>query len=73
MAMQALDPKRRVLFLDTSALPDAGECLAGDQLSNPTEASMVMRIVDGLLEAGVQMTSIGLISPYRSQVHSLLF
>lgn len=59
--------------MDTSALPDAGECLAGDQLSNPTEASMVMRIVDGLLEAGVQTNSIGLISPYRSQVYSLLF
>ncbi len=66
--MQALEPKRRVLFLDTSALPGAGECQAGDQLSNPAEADTIMRIVDSLQGAGIRTGSIGVISPYRSQV-----
>ena len=46
------------------------ECQAGDQLSNPAEAGMIIRIVESLQEAGVQASSIGVISPYRSQVSS---
>ena len=68
MAMQVLEPKQRVLFLDTSALPDAAECQAGDQLSNPAEADMIMRIVENFHQLGVQSSSIGIVSPYRSQV-----
>ena len=67
---QVLEPKRRALFLDTSGLPGAEESQAGDQLSNPAEAEMIMRIVESLQEAGIQTGSIGVISPYRSQVSS---
>lgn len=62
-----------MLFLDTSALPEAAERLAGDQLSNPAEADIIMHIVGGLRDAGVKTGSIGVISPYRSQVSGLLF
>ena len=55
-------------FLDTSVLPSACERLAGDQLSNPGEADIIMRIVQSLQEVGVPTGSIGVISPYRSQV-----
>ena len=73
LAKQVLEPKRRVLFLDTSALPGACECQAGDQLSNPAEADMIMRIVESLQGAGIQTGSIGVISPYRSQVSSNVY
>ena len=59
-----------MLFLDTSIASGAGECQAGDQLSNPAEADMMMRIVYGLQGVGIQIGSIGIISPYRSQVSS---
>ena len=68
---QVLDPKQRVSFLDTSALPSASERLAGDQLSNPGEADIIMRIAQSLQGVGVSTGSIGVISPYRSQVSSL--
>ena len=68
MGKQVLDPKQRVSFLDTSALPSACERLAGDQLSNPGEADIIMRIVQSLQGVGVPTGSIGVISPYRSQV-----
>ena len=68
VAMQVLEPKQRVLFLDTSTLPDAAECQAGDQLSNPAEADTIMRIVESFQQLGIQSSSIGIISPYRSQV-----
>ena len=72
MTEQVLEPKRRVLLLDTSALPGAEESQAGDQLSNPAEAAMIMRIVESLLEAGIQPGAIGVISAYRSQVSNPL-
>ena len=66
-----LDPKQRVSFLDTSALPSACERLAGDQLSNPGEADIIMLIVQSLQGVGVPTGSIGVISPYCSQVSSI--
>ena len=68
MGKQVLDPKQRVSFLDTSALPSASERLAGDQLSNPGEADIIVRIVQSLQGMGLPTGSIGVISPYRSQV-----
>ena len=66
-----LDPKQRVTFLDTSALPSASKHLPGDQLSNPGEADIIMLIVQSLQGMGVPTESIGVISPYRSQVSTL--
>ena len=63
LAEQVLDPKQRVSFLDTSALPSACE-----QLSNPGEADIIMLIVQSLQGMGLPTGSIGVISPYRSQV-----
>ena len=68
---QVLDPKQRVSFLDTSVLPSACERLAGDHLSNPGEANIIMLIVQSLQGVGVPTGSIGVISPYRSQVSSV--
>ena len=71
MATQVLDAEQRVTFVDTSALPSARERLAGDQLSNPGEADIIMLIAQSLQRMGVLTESIGAISPYRSQVRSL--
>jgi DNA replication ATP-dependent helicase Dna2 len=61
------DPGRRVLFLDTDGVP-CRELRAGENISNEGEATVAMRVVESMLQGGVPMRSIGVISPYRSQV-----
>lgn len=65
---QAVDPQQRVLFLDTSQLTEAQEVRAGDTLNNSGEAAIVLRLTKALLSAGLPATSLGLISPFTSQV-----
>lgn len=64
---QVLAPHRRVLFLDTDSMP-APEVRAGDALSNPREAAIVIDIVKALDLGRVSLDDIGIISPYRAQV-----
>ena len=67
--MQALDPERRVVFLDTTGVPGTSEQLLADGgVCNPGEADVVGRLVGGLLRAGALAADIGLVSPYRAQV-----
>ena len=70
---QALDPDRRVVFLDTSGLPGSSELLQGDGVSNPGEASVVGLLLRGLLASGAAASDIGLVSPYRAQVGLMRF
>jgi DNA replication ATP-dependent helicase Dna2 len=58
---------KRVLFLDSDAVP-AFETRTGDALKNDTEATLVRLIVNALLVCGVPTSSIGVISPYRTQL-----
>ena len=72
--LQAIDPQQRVLFLDSSQLMEAQEFRAGDTLNNSGEAAIVLRLTKALLAAGLPASSLGLISPFTSQVscHMLL-
>ncbi len=56
-----------MVFLDTDGVP-CPESRAGENISNPAEAALAMRIVGAMLDGGVPLASIGIISPYRSQV-----
>ena len=40
------------------------------RLVNRTEANVIRAIVDGMVAAGVPRDTIGIISPYRSQVNT---
>ncbi|TPX38233.1 hypothetical protein SmJEL517_g00212 [Synchytrium microbalum] len=70
-----IDPKRRVVFVDTDAVP-ALDSKHGESTQNDTEAVLVKQTVECLIKSGVEETSIGVISPYRSQLkimaHTLL-
>ena len=66
--LQAIDPQQRVLFLDSSQLTEAQEVRAGDTLNNSGEAVIVLRLTKALLAAGLPAPSLGLISPFTSQV-----
>lgn len=68
---QALDPARRVVFLDTSGTSGLQEQLRGDGICNTGEAAVVGALVRGLLEVGAQPSDIGLTSPYKAQVAAL--
>ncbi|CAM9404524.1 unnamed protein product [Scytosiphon promiscuus] len=57
---EALDPGRRVAFLDTDALPFSG-----------LECDVVRLLAWGLDAAGFDVGGVGVISPYRSQVQLL--
>lgn len=62
-----LDPKRKVIFLNTDLVP-AQETMAGDRVHNPTEAVIVGQIVEALSLCGVEDSQIGCISQYRAQL-----
>jgi len=61
------DPKFNVIFLDTDKVP-AIETRSGDILQNEVEALLVYHITVALINAGVSASTIGIISPYRSQL-----
>lgn len=64
---QVLAPERRVVWLDTDGVPGP-EARAAEATTNATEAALAERIVAALADSGVPLNSIGIISPYRSQV-----
>jgi hypothetical protein len=45
---------------------------AGGKVTNPTEAIVVRYIIEGLVAAGLPPKDIGVISPFRAQVRSLV-
>ena len=68
---QVLDPNNPVVFLDTKGAC-CRELSRGDAVENIGEATVVLKIVEAALRAGVPLDSISAISPYRSQVSLLL-
>lgn len=68
---RAINPDYPVVFLDTDSKgwleSDGG---AGGQI-NTTEVSIVQSIVHSLSLCGLDQSSIGVITPFRSQVRSL--
>lgn len=67
---QVLDPQRKVVFLDTDDLP-ALDSRVGDLVQNEGEATLVKKIVFGMIRCGVSVDQIGVISPYRQQIKLL--
>ncbi|KJE89042.1 helicase [Capsaspora owczarzaki ATCC 30864] len=68
--LDAIDPARKVVFLDTDLVP-ALEVRVGEVLKNDTEASIVQQLMAALLEAGLAPNDVGVISPYRSQLKAI--
>lgn len=56
-----------MVFLDTDGVP-APETRAEHLVSNETEAQLVHQLACALLRAGLQPSSLGIISPYRHQL-----
>ena len=68
---KAIDPRNRVVYLDTSALSSAAEEAHGETVNNPVEAQIVTSLAVSLVTAGLPAASLGAISPYNSQVSLL--
>ncbi|KAL4448106.1 hypothetical protein ABPG75_005325 [Micractinium tetrahymenae] len=64
----ALDPQRRIVFLDTAQVEGARETVVGDAVSNGGEAALVLRMLQAAVAAGVAQEDLAVISPYRLQV-----
>ncbi|CAO3672650.1 unnamed protein product [Umbelopsis ramanniana] len=64
-----IDPKRAVLFVDTDGVPAPDTRLSANALHNEVEATLVHQTVEMLLAMGVQESKIGIITPYRAQLH----
>lgn len=72
--------RRKVIFLDTDKVP-APDSRIGEVLRNETEAELVslvsypfrltLKMTNALLLCGVKTSSLGVISPYRSQLKLL--
>ncbi|KAF8379125.1 hypothetical protein HHK36_028554 [Tetracentron sinense] len=63
-----LDPNRPVIFINTDMLP-AFEAKDNKTLNNPTEAYIVAKITDELVNNGIIGEDIGIITPYNSQAN----
>ncbi|KAJ8111707.1 hypothetical protein ONZ43_g5558 [Nemania bipapillata] len=66
-----LDPNARVRFINTDYLPSPREEAKGNRIVNPTEARIVVQLVDSLLAVGVPANEIGVMTHYRSQLSLL--
>ena len=65
----ALDPDRRVVFIDTSHLSSSvGEKVVPNGLVNEGEATTLSTVLKALLQCGLAPRDIGLTSPYKAQV-----
>ena len=66
-----LDPEARVRFVNTDQLPSPREEAKGNRIVNPTEARIVVQLVDSLIAVGVPANEIGVMTHYRSQLSLL--
>jgi DNA replication ATP-dependent helicase Dna2 len=69
-----LDPETRVSFINTDPLlPASREEAKGNRIINPTEVTICVQLVESLLCVGVPVTSIGVMTHYRSQLEKLRY
>ncbi|KAK3590495.1 hypothetical protein CHS0354_015484 [Potamilus streckersoni] len=61
--------EKAVVFLDTERIPAPEIQEKGGGIKNEVEAMIVMNIVKTFIQAGINPDEIGIIAPYRSQVH----
>ncbi|KAJ3565241.1 hypothetical protein NPX13_g7575 [Xylaria arbuscula] len=66
-----LNPDARVRFVNTDRLPSPREEAKGNRIVNPTEARIVVQLVDSLIAVGVPANEIGVMTHYRSQLSLL--
>ncbi|KAI9801004.1 MAG: hypothetical protein M1825_003538 [Sarcosagium campestre] len=67
-----LEPSVKACFIDTdSLLPESREEARGSRIVNQVEAAITQQLVDALLTTGIEASSIGVISVYRSQLSIL--
>lgn len=66
-----IDPEARVRFINTDKLPSNQEEAKGSRIVNPTEARIVVQLVDSLIAVGVPAGEIGVMTHYRSQLSLL--
>lgn len=69
--MRALDPKSRVVFFNHDSIP-AYERVVGESVTNEAEIELVKMTVEALCACGVNPSSIGIMTLYKSQL-KLLF
>ena len=75
-----IDPERPVVFLDTDKINEKGqssrqkeafvalEGKLGGSIVNKTEAKLVWHILNGMKHCGHDLSTIGVISPFRAQI-----
>lgn len=66
-----LNPDACVRFVNTDFLPSPREEAKGNRIVNPTEARIVVQLVDSLIAVGVPANEIGVMTHYRSQLSLL--
>ncbi|TQE09067.1 hypothetical protein C1H46_005450 [Malus baccata] len=63
---EVINPSKPVIFINTDSLP-AFEAKDHKIVSNPTEANIIVQVVEGLVKSGIKREDIGVITPYNSQ------
>ncbi|XP_057510867.1 DNA replication ATP-dependent helicase/nuclease JHS1-like [Actinidia eriantha] len=65
---EVLDPIRPVIFINTDMLP-ALESKDGKTVNNPIEANIIAEATEELVNKGIEVEDIGIITPYNSQAN----
>jgi DNA replication ATP-dependent helicase Dna2 len=63
-----IEPSARVRFVNTDSVPDSREEAKGNRIVNPCEVRIVAQLVESLLDCGVPVSEIGVMTHYRSQL-----
>ncbi|KAJ8712978.1 hypothetical protein PYW08_008282 [Mythimna loreyi] len=65
------EPQHAALFLDVATVEETEVSTNKNSCANPTEACVVIALVDALKQGNVKSSDIGVIAPYRDQVFLL--
>lgn len=66
-----LSPKNKVLFLNYDASKSITESAEKDNITNAGEIELTRQCIEGMIESGVALKSIGVMTLYRAQLRAL--
>lgn len=65
---EVMKPVRKVTFVDYDGLDSIREYKNGDQIENPGECELISQLIETMIDSGVNVKDIGLMSFYNGQL-----
>lgn len=71
LARECFISKNKVLFLNYDASKSITESAEKDNITNAGEIELTRQCIEGMIESGVALKSIGVMTLYRAQLRAL--